>query len=159
MGDIVVQRNIGAEGTLKRLSDHSTAIAGSTGDTTSVTGITIDRAGFGNGSLPLSAVMGVVFETTLASGATLSLGYAVQEGADGTNWSDYQTGTYAVVATGPSGGGAVKGQFDVAVNLSSARRYVRINYQPKHSATGTDTSYADAVGFFAGFDRLAAPAS
>jgi hypothetical protein len=156
-GDITTQRNIASLGDLKRLADHATSTAAGTGDATSVTGLTIDRQGFGNGSMPASALVGVHYETTLASGATLSIGYAVQDSADNSTWADYQTATYALAATGPSGGGAVKGSFNVAVNLGSARRYVRLNYNPDLSATGTDTSYSDAVGFFAGFDRLAAP--
>jgi hypothetical protein len=157
MGDIVQQRNIGALVDLKRLTDHGTSTAGSTGDATSITGLTIDRAGFGNGSLPMSAEVSVDFEATLASGKTLSVGYAVQDSADNSTWADYQTATSAVVSTGASGGSVNKGQFNVQVNLTSARRYIRFNYMPTASATGTDTSYSDAVGVFAGFDRLAAP--
>jgi len=155
--DIVGTRNVGALGDLKRLTDHGTSTAGGAGDATTITGLTIDREGFGNGSLPFSALMGVLFEATLASGATLSVGYAVQDSPDGTNWSDFQTATYAVAATGPSGGGAVKGQFNAQVSLTSARRYVRFNYNPDLSAASVDTSYSDGAGFFAGFDRLPAP--
>lgn len=157
MSDIVVQRNIGALGDLVRLTDHGTSTAAGSGDATTVTGLTIDREGFGNGTPPMSALMSVIYEATLASGKTLSIGYAVQDSADGTNYSDYQTATYAVVSTGGSGGTTNKGQFNVQVNLTSARRYVRFNYNPDLSATGTDTSYSDGAGFFGGFDRLAAP--
>ncbi|HEV2097668.1 MAG TPA: hypothetical protein VGR45_01945 [Stellaceae bacterium] len=157
MTDIVLQRNVGALGDLVRTTDHGTSTAGSTGDGTVITGNTIDREGFSTGSLPLSALMGVIYETTLASGKTLSIGYDVQHSADSVNWTDYQSATYVAVATGPSGGGTVKGQFNVQVSLTSAFRYVRFNYTPKHSATVTDTSYSDGVAFFAGFDRLAAP--
>lgn len=157
MSGIVQERNIGALGDLVRLTDQATAIAAGTGDATSVTGISIDRAGFGNGSPPKTALMGILYEATLGSGKTLSLGYAVQDSADNSTWADYQTATYAVVATGASGGSVVKGQLNIQVNLTSARRYVRLNYNPDHNATATDTSYSNGVGFFAGFDRLAAP--
>lgn len=157
MTDIVSQHNIAGMGDLKRLADHGTSTAASTGDATTVTGLTIDRMGFNNGSMPRSALMGVLYEATLGSGKTLSIGYAVQDSADNSAWSDYQTATYAVVATGPSGGGVVKSDFNVAVDLNSARRYTRFNYNPSCSATGTDTTYSDAAGFFAGFDRLPAP--
>ena|SRR5579872_2903707 len=156
MSDIVLTRNVAALGDIKRLTDHGTSTAGGTGDATSITGLTIDREGFAGGSLPDSLLASVIFEATLASGATLSVGYAVQDSADNSSFADYQTATYAVVATGPSGGGAVKGQFNVPVNLTSARRYTRFNYNPKCSSTGTDTTYSDGVGFFAGFDRLPA---
>jgi len=156
MGDIVQQRNIGALGDLLRLSDNTAATAGGTGDAASVTGLTVDREGFAGGSLPDSALMSVLYEATLASGKTLSIAYAVQDSADNSNWSDFQTGAAAVAATGPSGGGTVKSEFNVQVNLRSARRYVRFNYNPDLSATGTDTAVAVAAGFFGGFDRLVA---
>ncbi|HZP88648.1 MAG TPA: hypothetical protein VFB54_17700 [Burkholderiales bacterium] len=154
---IVVQRNIGALGDLLRLTDQASATAAGAGDATSVTGQTIDRANIAGGVLPLSALMAVLFSATLASGKTLSVAYAVQDSADGTNFSDYQTGAATVAATGPSGGGTVRGQYEIPVNLTSARRYVRLNFQPDLSATGTDTAVAIGAGFFAGFDRLAAP--
>lgn len=159
MSDIVLQRDVGALGDLKRLSDHATSTAGGSGDATTVTGLSIDRAGFGNGSLPMSALASVDFEATIASGATLSIGYAVQDSADNSTWADYQTATYTTASTGASGGSTNKGVFNVHVNLTSARRYVRFNYNPDLSASGTDTSYSDATGFFAGFDRLAAPSN
>lgn len=155
MADIVLQRDIASLGALLRLSAASAATAAGTGDATTVTGVTVDRLGFGNGSMPNVINPGVCYEATLASGATLSIGYAIQDSADGSTWADYQTATYAVVATGPSGGGARSGVFDLgSVNLSSARRYVRTNYIPDLSATGTDTAVFRAVGFAAGFDRL-----
>lgn len=159
MNTIVYEKNIASLGVLKRASLHSTAVAAGSGDATSVTGTTIDREGFSTGSISKSAEFGVLFSATLASGATLSLGYAIQDSADSSSWSDIQTATYAVVATGPSGGGVVSGCFDIAADLSNARRYVRINYNPDLSAAGTDTAYADAVGFFAGLDHLPAPTS
>jgi hypothetical protein len=155
MADIVLQRNIGALGDIKRLTDHSTATAGGTGAATTVTGNTVDREGFGTGSLPMSALVSVAYEATLQSGATLSLAIDVQNAPDGATWADYQTVAATVVATGPSGGGTVKGEYNTQVLLSSAQRYIRFNYQPTFSSTGTDTFYADGVGFFAGFDRLA----
>jgi hypothetical protein len=157
MNTLVYEKNIASLGVMKRLSAHSTATAAGSGDATSVTGISIDRQGFTNGGIPKSAMASVIYQATLASGKTLSIGYAIQDSADNSTFADFQTATYAVVATGPSGGGEVVGSFNVAVDLSNARRYVRMNYNPDLSATGTDTAYADAVGFMAGFDRLAAP--
>jgi len=154
MGDIVQVKNIGSLGDLKRLSDHATSTAGGSGDGTTVTGLTIDRIGAFSGNLPRTALVGVLFEATLGSGATLSVGYAVQSSPDNSTWTDYQTGTYAVAGTGASGGSVVKGQFNVAVDLNNAARYVRFNYNPKCSAANTDTTYSDAAGFFGGQDTL-----
>lgn len=156
MADIVLQRNIGAYVELVRMAAHGTSTAGGAGNATTVTGISIDREGFGNSGPSLSALIGVLYESTLASGATLSIGYDVQHSTNNSVWTDYQTATYAVVATGISGGGVAVGEFNVQVNLTSAYRYVRFNYMPSLSSTGTDTSYSDAAGVFAGFDRLPA---
>lgn len=154
MSDIVLQRDVGSLGSLKRLSAASSATAAGAGDSTTTTGTTIDRAGFSAGSMPKSAVAAIAYEATLATSKTLSFGYAVQDSADGSNWSDYQTGTYAVVATGATAASAVAGELEVNVNLTSARRYVRFNYATDLSATQTDTAQARAVGFFAGFSRV-----
>lgn len=151
---IVTQHNIGALGALRRLSAAATATAAGTGDSTSTTGITIDRMGFGLGSMPLSAVFGVLWEAVAATSKTLSIGYAVQDSADGSNWSDYATATYAVVGTGSTAASALAGQLEADVDLQSARRYVRFNFAIDLSATQTDTAVARAAGFFGGFDRL-----
>lgn len=157
MSDIVLQRDVASLGSLLRLSAAATATAGGTGDATTVTGATVDRFGVVPGSFPNVMNAGVVYEAVLASGATLSIGYAIQDSADGTTFSDYQTATAAVVATGPSGGGTKSGVFDLgSINLSSARRYIRLNFYPDLSAANTDTAAFRAVGFSAGYDRLPA---
>ena len=153
---IITQRNIASLGTLARLSDQSTATAAGSGDATTVTGLTIDRIGFSNGSMPRSAEIGVVYEATMTSGKTLSIGYAAQHSTNGSTWLDYQTAAPVVVAT--AGATTVfKSSFNVAVDLNSAHRYIRFNYGPDLSATQLDTFYASAVGFLAGFVRLPAP--
>lgn len=160
MGTIVQTRNIGALGDLLRLSDQAALTAAGAGDATTVTGQTIDRFSIGsnsNGSPPLSALVAVLFSATLASGKTLSVTFDVQDSPDGTNFSDYATTAAIVVATGPSGGGTVRGQSELQVSLTSARRYVRLLFVPDLSATGTDTAVAIGAAFVGGFDRLAAP--
>jgi hypothetical protein len=156
MAGLVLQRDVGSLGSLKRLSAAGTATAGGTGDATTVTGITINRAGgFPAASMPLSLALSIPYEAVLATSKTLSIGYAVQDSADGANWSDYQTGS-SVVATGSTAASAVSGELEVSVNLTSARQYVRANHAPDLSATQTDTAATRAVGFFGGFDRLPA---
>lgn len=154
MADIVTQRDIAQIGLLKYLSAAAAQTAAGAGDATTVTGATIDRMGIAGGSMPGSLAAGVVFDATLATGKTLSIGYAVQDSADGANWADYQTQTYAVVATGSTAASVVKGEIEFDVNLSSARRYVRFNHNPDLSATQTDTAVTRAAGFFGGTDRL-----
>ena len=153
--NIVVQRDIGSLGSLKRLSAAASAVAAGAGDSTTTTGVTIDRAAsFASGSMPNGLVLAFPWEAVLATGKTLSIGYAVQDSADNSNWSDYATATYAVVATGSTAASAAAGQLEVNVNLTSARRFVRANHALDLSATQTDTAASRAVGFFGGFDRL-----
>jgi hypothetical protein len=154
--ETVLQRDVGSLGALKRLSAAASAVAAGTGDSTTVTGVTIDRMGFPNGSMPNSLALAFPWEAVLATAKTLSIGYAVQDSADNANWSDYQTATYAVVATGSTAASAAAGELEVSVNLSSARRFIRANHALDLSATQTDTAASRAVGFFAGFDRLPA---
>ena len=154
--EIVLQRDVGSLGALKRLSAAASAVAAGTGDSTTTTGITIDRMAFPNGSMPNSLALAFPYEAVLATAKTLSIGYAVQDSADGSNWSDYQIAIYAVVATGSTAASAAAGELEVGVNLSSARRFVRANHALDLSATQTDTAASRAVGFFAGFDRLPA---
>jgi hypothetical protein len=154
MSSIVLQRDVASLGTLQRLTAPSTATAASTGDSTTTTGVTIDRAGFSSGGLAGALAAAVIWGATLATGKTLSIGYAIQDSADGVNFSDFQTATYAVVATGSTAASAMAGSFEIGVNLLDARRYVRLNYAVDLSATQTDTAVGQGAGFFAGFDRL-----
>ena len=157
MPDILTQHNIGALGDLVRMSDHFSATAGGAGNNATFTGISLDRMGFGLGALARTALVGVLYEATLASGKTLSLGYDLQHAPDNATWTDFQTATGVVVATGVSGGTTAKGEFNFQVDLTSAQRYIRFNTIPNLSATGVDTCYGDVAGFVAGFERLAAP--
>jgi hypothetical protein len=154
MSDIVLQRDVASLGALKYLSAASAATAAGGGDSATTTGASIDRFAFSGGGVANALSAAVVFDATLATSKTLSFGYAVQDSADNSNWSDFQTATYAAVATGATAASVAAGQFEVGVNLGSARRYVRFNYATDLSATQTDTAVARAVGFFAGFDRL-----
>jgi len=155
MADIVLQHDVGSLGALRRLSAAAAATAGGSGDATTTTGVTIDRVGgFSAGSMPDSMVLGVVWDAVLATSKTLTVGYAIQDSADGSTWADYQTGS-TVVATGSTAASASSGQVEVSVDLGSAKQYVRANTAPDLSATQTDTCVTRSVGFFAGFDRLA----
>lgn len=141
-----------------RAGGFATATAGGAGDNTEVNGSTIDRD-FGN-DMPLCGALSLLFNATLAQDKTLSVTeLKVQDSADGNSWTDYATlDAPGVVATGPAGGGAVKGQATVKVNLSSARRYVRAVFKPDLSAADTDTASMSVAWVLAGFRNLPAPA-
>jgi hypothetical protein len=158
MADIVLQHAIGALGSLRLLSSFAALTAGGAGNNVAVTGITLDREAFAGGSLPNSSELALLFSTTLAAGKTLSLGYSINSSQDGATWTLLVTGASAVVATGPAGGGTVTGQLTIPVDLTSGGRFVQIVFTPALNNTATDTATVVAAGFFAGFDRLPAPA-
>jgi hypothetical protein len=143
-------RSIGDLIALRRAAANTAATAGGSGDNTAVTGVIIDRAEIGS---PQSAVLAIPFTATLAADETLSIGYTVQEG-NAANLSDaavLATADPVVVATGA---GTVTGTFEVNVPLAGAGRYVRANFTPDLSASGTDTAALAAVLVFGGSDRL-----
>lgn len=150
------QHNIGFLVDALYASAAAAAVAAGSGDAATTTGKTIDRQSLG-ASMPRSALFSTLYDATLASGKTLSLAYAVQDSADGVTFADYQTGASAVAATGPSGGGAVAGQFNVQSDLNSAKRFIRYNTAQDLNATGTDTSVTRSVAVLGGFDRLPSP--
>jgi hypothetical protein len=147
--------NIGSKISVARATANAAATAGGSGDNTAVTGVIIDRAAF---NWPQSAVFAVPFTSTLAAAATLSVVMTVQDG-ENSGLSDagtFATRANAVVATGPSGGGTVTGVVELDVNLSGAKRYVRLNFTPDLSASGTDTAALSGVAVFGGAVRLPA---
>ncbi len=146
-------RNIGALVSVLRAAANVAATAGGSGDDTLVTGEILDRGAIG---FPQSAVLGIPFAATLAEGETLEIGYAIQTGnaANLSDASTLQSGVKAVVATGPTGGGAVQGTFRVDVPLGGAGRYVRANFTPDLSRANTDTAALSAVMVLGGADRL-----
>lgn len=158
MTDMVLQRNVGELITVRNGSTSNSLTAGGAGNNTTKTGIVIDRMALTSPD-PLSMVASVLFDATLASGSTLAVQVVVNDSADNSTFAAYASNSSGgiVVATGPSGGGAVSGQVNLNVNLSSARRYIRIDHVPNLSRGGTDTALSRAVGVLAGFDRLQSP--
>ena len=150
-------RDIQSLGVLKRLSAAAAATAAGAGDAATTTGVTIDRAGFATGSMPMSADIAVVWDATVATGKTLSIGYAIQDSADGSTFADYQVATYSVVATGVTAASVLAGEFKIPVSLTSARRYIRVNSNIDLNNSATDTAVSRSVGFFAGFDKIPSP--
>lgn len=156
--DMVVQKNIGSIVTVLNGSTSNSLTAAGSGDNTAKTGIAIDRQGRGLG-MPFSAIASVLFDATLASGSTMTIAITVSDSADNSTFASYATESAATVATGPSGGGVVSGSHSLNVDLSSAKRYVRVDHVPDLTRGGTDTAVTRAVATIAGWDRLAAPAS
>ena len=148
-------RNIGALITALAAVANTAATAGGSGDAVEVEGDILDRAAIGN---PQSGVLAIPFSATLAEGETLSLAFEAESG-NASNLSDasaLKTGASAVVATGPSGGGTVRGTLEVDLSLAGAGRYVRAKVTPDLSAANTDTAALAGVMIFGGADRVPA---
>lgn len=146
-------RSIGDLVSVRRAAANTAVTAGGGGDNTEVVGVILDRAALG---FPKSCVVAIPFTATLAATQTLTVAWDIDEG-DASNLSDAEVLTSAaaqVVATGPAGGGTVTGTFEANVNLGGAGRYVRLNFTPNLSASGTDTAALSAVIVFGGADRL-----
>lgn len=132
-----------------RFGSITTAVAGGAGDATKDTGEAIDRLGFG------SAAVMLAYEATLAEGATLSLAVEREESEDGDVWTDAEEIQAAtVVATGPSGGGTVRGVLKLRESFEVRSQNVRYNVTPNLSAGATDTATIATVVVLGGAERL-----
>jgi hypothetical protein len=144
--------NIGSKIAVVRGAANTAVTAGAGGDNTAVTGVIIDRAALG---WPQSCVVAVPYTATLAASQTLSVAITLQSG-ETSNLADaatFATRANAVVATGV---GTLTGVVELDVNLSGAGRYVRANFTPDLSASGTDTAALSEVIVFGGQIRLPA---
>jgi hypothetical protein len=174
MSDIVLVKNLGALIDVKSILAPDYAwTAGGGSDSITFTSTSVDREGLPTGSLPRSADVDVYYAATLGSGHTLSLYLEVDSAPDNSTWTAFATEASVVIATGPSGGGAVSGVYRMTVqstadnpvpgpgiSLQSAQRYLRVLGVPHLSATGTDTAQIQAVGLIlGGFDQHPAPAT
>lgn len=147
--------NIGGLISVQRAGANTAVTAGGAGDNTAVTGVIFDRAALG---WPQSAVFAIPFTTTLAATQSLAINSCVVQSGEAANLSDattFATRPNGNVATS-AGGGTVTGTVEFDVNLSGAGRYVRFNYTPDLSASGTDTAALSSVAVFGGQIRLPA---
>lgn len=141
-------QDIGSE--LKsRACGLASATAGGTGDGTAVTGATIDRAGFG------SAQLVAAYKASLTADKTLSIAAEIQDSADGTNWN---TATALYTSTVVETGVATNkvGEKRTNIDLSGYARYVRVNFTPDLSNSGTDTAIVAATLVLGGATTLPA---
>lgn len=109
--------------------------AAGTGDNTAVTGKTIDRLGYD------SCVFTIAFLAALTEAKTLTIAAEYQESADNSTWDTavaLQAATLA--ATGDTGGSNEYGEVEFDLSLRSKKRYIRLNFTPDLTHTGTDTA-------------------
>jgi len=148
------QHNIGALIDADNGMVEQAVTAGGAGDNTQVNGLIIDRLKSGR-KFAHSAALVITYEAVLAATKTLSLAADIQHGANSalSDAAVLSTGIAAtVVATGPTGGGTVRGAKIVAVDLGSAKQYFRARITPDLSATATDTAKVSATWILGGLE-------
>lgn len=105
-----------------------------------------------------SAVLLIFWEAVLAQGATLTLALAALTAADasGTGAAVYSSMAAAVVATGPTGGGTVRGvtRLNLRLDMAAAGPFVREQYTADLSAANTDTVHLTPAWCFGGSDLI-----
>jgi hypothetical protein len=134
--------------------------AGAGNDNVELNGQAKDRLKAGR-TLGLSGKLLILFEAVLAQDETLTVAANLQDAAAssfaGGDAADYGTAFPAtVVATGPTGGGTVRGVVELDVDLSGARQWVREQVTLNLSASGTDTVKASSCLLIGGTDHLPA---
>jgi hypothetical protein len=127
----------------------SHAVAGGAGDNTAVTGASLDTVDYH------SCKLAIAVRAVLAEDATYSLAVALQESDDGTNWDTAETvSANAVRATGGASGSTETTVLEFPVVLRSPevlrKRYIRFNFTPDLSASGTDVAQTAAVAVLGG---------
>ena len=123
------------------LSVNNDATAGSTGDATEVSTSYVNRD-LEDIGIAQSAKLIITYTATLAADETLTFAGNFQDATDsaGTGVADFSDAwTAKTVATGDSGGSTETGTFEVDVDLSGAKQYVRAQITPNLSASATDT--------------------
>jgi hypothetical protein len=127
----------------------STAVAAGAGDNTAVTGASIDRLGYN------SATFAIGYRTTLTADKTLSYAAAYQTSPDNSSWATavaLQSATVAETGAATNKVGMV--EFDL--DLRGLPRYIRFNFTPDLSHSGTDTVDNAAICILGGADVLPA---
>lgn len=128
--------------------------AGGAGDAVEVNGQWIDMRN------ALGAAFVLSFTTTLAEGQTLSIAGNMQDATDisGTGAADFGAAvTPKVVATGPAGGGTVRGTAVFKFDVTQSRGFGRIQWTPDLSAGSVDTAAITHICALGGARRLEPP--
>lgn len=120
--------------------------AGGAGDATEVNGAWIDVKGYDSIEFVVS------YTATMADLETLSLAMNFQDADDsaGTGAADVSADLVSalastVIATAGSGGSTETGTYSVGVPTSGMKRYIRAQWTPDMSASGTDTAKITAM--------------
>lgn len=127
----------------------ATATAAGTGDNTAVTGATIDRLGYN------SVTFAIAYRTTLTAAKTLGFAAEYQESSDGSNW-DTATALQALTTAETGAATNEKGEVEFDLDLGGKKQYIRFNFTPDLSHSGTDTVDCAAIAILGGAETLPA---
>lgn len=153
------QRDIGAYLKHENALNPVTVTAGTTADGQERNGHIIDRRAFAD--ILLSAKVGILYDGAIATTAkTIIVASNLQHSltTESTAFADYvdKTGTTGFTVTETrttAGNGAPSDVLEYDVDLSSARRFLRIQVTPTLSSSVTDTVDLAAVITFGGADQ------
>lgn len=129
-------------------------VAAGTGDATELTSAAIDRIPKGLGGF-MSALLVIGYKTSLTAAATLKLGVKIAESDDGTNWGTdevLETLASKVLATGALTNS--DGVYELGLDLSKRKRYIRFKITMDLSAGATDVFVYSAVLVLTAPDRM-----
>ncbi len=132
---------------------NTAATAAGSGDSTTITGASIDLTSLG--ARFNSAALMVGSSATMASGESLAVKYILQYSSNDSDWTGVATVAtlYTHTATGGAATAAARGGV-VNMDLTKAGRYIRATVTPDLSRAGTDTAVVAAVWAFGGADRI-----
>lgn len=156
-----MQRDIGALITGKAALQFYTANANSTAEQgVEVNGVAIDRNAFNDLMLSAKVMVPVNYSLATAAKVTLVSHFQTADSSTGT-WADMELNdgtTAASKVVGSTGSTAAQTGDDLmeyAVDLSGAKRYVRIQVTPTFAPSSTTTDDADIGGVlvFGGADQ------
>jgi hypothetical protein len=152
-----LSNNIGAALVAVPVSVADEITAAGTGDNTEVECEIVDLVALGN---PQSCKIVFAYETTLTAAKTLTLAFDVDHGAD-SGLSDaavYDAGmTATVLETGAQTAAVDSYEYDL--DLAGAKQYLRVQYTPDLTHSGTDTVKMSCVIVFGGFSEIPATES
>lgn len=132
---------------------NTAATAAGSGDSTSVTGASIDLSGLS--ARYGSALLCVGSQATLTSGQSLAVKTQLQYSSNDSDWSNYTS--VATLYTHTASGGAATGVHRggrLNVDLSKVGRYIRAIVTPDLSHAGTDTATISATWAFGYADKV-----
>ena len=150
MNSIAFQRDVGAFIVGKNALNPQTITT--TGDGSEKTGYSIDRNDDTSDPF-LSAKVIIPYSASLAAGNTLTLKSNAQDSSStASGWADYDdkdgstANTATIGSTGSTAAQTLSGVLEYDLDLSSAKRYLRVQVTPTLSGSSTESDDVDLGG-------------